>query len=82
MGTAGLEQVDIEWSEGFSTMQVCMDAWTKMRATYDARFAVASQADNGAAYWKTPTVDVTLACNPNESGAGVMTARYVPAAAE
>lgn len=71
----GLEAVQIEWTEGFPTMNECSTAWKKLRATYDNRYGK-SQADNLAAYWKAPTVAVTLACNPNDSGAGVLTASF------
>ena len=75
VGTHGLEQVAVEWTSGFISMGHCATGWKKVRAIYDGRFG-ASQSDNLAAYWKTPTASVTLACNPNDSGAGVLSATF------
>ncbi|MEZ4401404.1 MAG: hypothetical protein R3B06_15370 [Kofleriaceae bacterium] len=76
----GLRQVDVEWIEGFISMQDCADGnggWAAMRAVFDQRFGP-SQADNLAAYWDLPTVSIVLACNPNESDAGVLSMSYAP----
>jgi hypothetical protein len=75
LGVHGLEEIDIEWTEGFVSMQDCATHWKTLRAKYDGRFG-ASQADNLAAYWKTPTASIQLACNPNDSGAGVLSMTY------
>ncbi|CAN5526529.1 hypothetical protein BH11MYX1_BH11MYX1_25080 [soil metagenome] len=78
LGTMGLERINIDWTPVFPTMSECMKVWRKLRGTYDARFAVASQSANGAAYWNLPTVDVTIACNPNETGTAALSANFVP----
>ena len=75
LGAHGLEKVAVEWTSGFISMDDCATGWKKVRAIYDGRFG-ASQADNLAASWKTPTVSVTLTCSPNESGAGVLSATF------
>ena len=76
-GAKGLEQVSVEWTEGYPTMDACAAGWKKVRAVYDGRYG-ASQADNLAGYWKSPTASVTLTCTPNESGAGVLAATITP----
>jgi hypothetical protein len=61
IGANGLERINTEWTDGFISMEDCATGWKPLRATLDARFG-ASQADNLAAYWKTPTASITLAC--------------------
>ncbi len=79
IGAAGLEAIRIEWSRGFVSMQECSTHWTTFRTKFDGQWG-ASQADNLAAYWTTPTASITLACNPNESDAGVLSMSYAPPA--
>ena len=76
-GAHGLAQIDIEWTDSFASMADCSTRWTALRAKYDGRFG-ASQTDNLAAYWKTATASIVLACNPNENGAGVLSMMYAP----
>ena len=75
MGAHGLEQINVEWTQGFISMEDCGSHWKTLRAKYDGRFG-ASTADNLAAYWKTPTASITLSCSPNDSGAGVLSLNY------
>ena len=75
MGAHGLEKIHVEWTEGFISMADCASHWKTLRAKYDGRFG-ASQTDNLAAYWKTPTASIELACNPNDNGAGVLSMSY------
>lgn len=65
----------------FESMDRCGETWRELRAVIDRRYGP-SQSDNLAAYWETPTASVTLACNPNDSGAGVLSLTYAPKAAE
>ena len=81
IGGTGLAMISIEWTDGFVSMDECADGWKDARAALDARLG-SSQSDNLAAYWETPTASVTLACNPNDSGAGVLSLTYAPKAAE
>ena len=78
-GANGLASILIEWTEGFISMEDCAKHWKELRTGYDKSFGP-SQADNLAAYWKTPTSSITLACNPNDSGAGVLSMSYAPPA--
>lgn len=77
----GLAMITTEWTDGFVSMDDCAGGWKDARATLDARLG-SSQSDNLAAYWETPTASVTLACNPNDSGAGVLSLTYAPKTAE
>ncbi len=77
----GLSMVSTEWTDGFVSMDDCAGGWKDERATLDARLG-SSQSDNLAAYWETPTASITLACNPNDSGAGVLSLTYAPKQAE
>lgn len=81
IGASGLAMISIEWTDGFVSMDDCSGGWNDQRATLDARLGP-SQSDNLAAYWETPTASVTLACNPNDSGAGVLSLTYAPKQAE
>ncbi|MBL8627776.1 MAG: hypothetical protein JNK64_41210 [Myxococcales bacterium] len=81
IGASGLAMISIEWTDGFVSMDDCSGGWKDKRATLDARLG-SSQSDNLAAYWETPTASVTLACNPNDSGAGVLSLTYAPRQAE
>lgn len=81
IGASGLAMISIEWTDGFISMDDCAGGWKDERATLDGRLG-ASQSDNLAAYWETPTASVTLACNPNDSGAGVLSLTYAPKQAE
>lgn len=78
---AGLQEINIEFTDGFATMEACGEDWKALRATLDGRLGP-SQSDNLAAYWNTPTAAITLACNPNDSGAGVLSLGYAPPAGE
>lgn len=69
IGPNGLDRVDTEWTDGFASMEECGKTWKVLRAKLDERFG-ASQSDNLAAYWKTKTASLTLACNPNDNGNG------------
>jgi hypothetical protein len=71
IGADGLERVDIEWTEGLISMEDCLKVWAELRTELDGSLG-ASQSDNGAAYWDLPAASVTLACNPNDSEAGVL----------
>ena len=73
-GPQGLAQIGIEWTT-FNTMDECATTWTKLRAKYDGRFG-ASQSDNLAAYWNTPTASIKLACNPDDNSRGAMSMDY------
>jgi len=75
IGADGLSQVDIEWTEGFASMDVCLQTWVELRTELDGRLGD-SQAENGAAFWELPAASVTLACNPNDSDAGVLSQTY------
>lgn len=75
MTAGGLDEVGIEWTEGFADMDACGKGFAKVRAAYDGRFG-ASHADNLSAEWTTPTSHVTLGCTPNEIGAGVLSAHF------
>jgi len=75
IGAGGLGAVDVEWTDGFVSMEDCATGWKTMRTQLDGRFG-ASSADNLAAYWKTGSASITLACNPNESNAGVLSLIY------
>lgn len=81
IGADGLNMVSTEWTDGFVSMDDCAGGWKDQRTTLDARLG-SSQSDNLAAYWETPTASVTLACNPNDSGAGVLSLTYAPKQAE
>lgn len=74
---AGLQKIEVEFTDGYPTMEVCSEHWKELRTAFDGRFG-ASQADNLAAYWTTPTASITLTCGPNESGAGVLAIVYTP----
>lgn len=75
LGADGLGEVNIEWIEGFISMEDCGKGWTTLRASLDGRYGP-SQGDNLAAYWKTATASITLACSPNDSNAGVLSLTY------
>lgn len=75
IGGDGLEQIHIEWIDGFISMDDCATGWRKLRTSLDGRFGP-SGADNLAAYWKTASASITLACNPNDSNAGVLSLTY------
>ncbi len=75
LGADGLGEVNIEWTEGFISMEDCGKGWGTLRASLDGRFGP-SQGDNLAAYWKTATASITLACSPNDSNAGVLSLTY------
>jgi hypothetical protein len=75
IGADGLSQVDVEWTDGFVSMEDCATTWSQLRAELDGRFGP-SQADNLAAYWELTDASVTLACNPNDSDAGVLSQSY------
>jgi hypothetical protein len=77
IGADGLSRVDIEWTDGFLSMEDCGETWKTLRAELDGRLG-ASQGENLAAYWELATADVTLSCNPNDSGAGVLSQTYSP----
>jgi hypothetical protein len=77
IGAGGLGKIAIDWTEGFPTMDLCARTWGQLRATLDARLGP-SQAENLAAYWDLPAASVTLACNPDDSGAGVLSQTYEP----
>lgn len=81
MGVAGLSQVEIEWVEGYVSMEHCLEGWAEVRAKVDERLG-ASTSGNRAAYWELPTATVTLACSPNDIGAGVLSQTYAPRRAE
>ncbi|MCE9572109.1 MAG: hypothetical protein K8W52_03025 [Deltaproteobacteria bacterium] len=81
IGDQGLSKIEIEWTDGFISMDDCGKGWNELRPTLDARLG-ASQADNLMATWTTATADVTLTCSPNDSGAGVLSQSYAPHAAE
>lgn len=81
IGASGLTMVTTEWTDGFISMDDCAGGWKDERATLDARLGP-SQADNLAAYWETATASITLACSPNDSGAGVLSLIYAPKTAE
>lgn len=81
IGGTGLAMISIEWTDGFVSMDDCAGGWKDARAALDGRLG-SSQSDNLAAYWETATASVTLACNPNDSGAGVLSLTYAPKAAE
>lgn len=75
LGANGLDNVNTEWTEGFVSMQDCAKTWHELRASLDGRLGP-SQGDNLAAYWKTTTASITLACSPNDSNAGVLSLTY------
>jgi hypothetical protein len=75
IGANGLSQVITEWTDGFISMDDCASTWHKLRASLDGRLGP-STADNLAAYWTTPSASITLACNPNDSNAGVLSVTY------
>ncbi|MBL0215374.1 MAG: hypothetical protein IPQ07_15990 [Myxococcales bacterium] len=75
MGPNGLSEVIIEWTDGFVSMDDCGKGWTPLRTKLDGRFGP-SQADNLAASWKTASASITLACNPNDINAGVLSLTY------
>lgn len=81
LGASGLAMITTEWTDGFVSMDDCAGGWKDQRATLDARLGP-SQSDNLAAYWETATASITLACNPNDSGAGVLSVTYAPRQAE
>ena len=81
ISASGLSMVSTEWTDGFVSMDDCAGGWKDERPTLDARLG-SSQSDNLAAYWETPTASITLACNPNDSGAGVLSLTYAPKQAE
>ncbi len=75
MGPGGLTEVYVEWTDGFVSMDDCGKGWKPLRTKLDGRFGP-SQADNLAASWKTASASITLACNPNDSNAGVLSLTY------
>jgi hypothetical protein len=75
IGANGLDGINIEWTDGFISMADCATGWKPLRTSLDGRFG-ASTADNLAAYWDTATASITLACNPNDSNAGVLSLTY------
>jgi len=75
IGASGLEHVSSEFTDGFPTMGECSSTWSTLRKQLDERYG-ASQSDNLAAYWKTTTASIVLACNPNDAGAGVLSLSY------
>lgn len=81
IGAAGLEQVDIEWVEGYVSMDDCGKGWAEVRTKVDGRLGPSTQ-DNLAAYWNTASASVTLSCSPNDSGAGVLSQNFSPRQAE
>lgn len=81
IGDAGLSKIDIEWTDGFISMDDCGKGWSELRAALDTRLG-ASQADNLSATWETATASIFVACSPNDSGAGVLSQSYTPRAAE
>ena len=83
IGADGVDEVRIEWVEGYISMEDCAKGWTEIRAKVDTRLGPSKQ-DNLAAYWNTPTASVTLACNPNDidNGSAVLSQSFVPHHAE
>jgi hypothetical protein len=81
LGAKGLERIAIEWTSSFAAMGDCVKPWTAVRATYDGRFG-ASQTENGAAFWKTATAAIELACNPTDAGVFTLSASFTPPEAE
>ncbi|MBA3463219.1 MAG: hypothetical protein H0T46_24900 [Deltaproteobacteria bacterium] len=75
IGAGGLDGVHVEWTDGFVSMEECATGWKTIRTKLDERFG-ASTSDNLAAYWKTASASITLACNPNDSNAGVLSLTY------
>jgi len=83
IGATGLTQVDIEWVEGYISMEECLKGWAEVRTKVDERLG-ASTSDNGAAYWELPAASVTLACNPNDidNGSAVLSQTFAQRKAE
>ncbi len=79
IGADGLDEVRIEWVEGYISMEDCAKGWTEVRAKVDGRLGPSKQ-DNLAAYWDTATASVTLACNPNDidNGSAVLSQVFAP----
>ena len=78
----GVTAVHVRIDTTFPTMGSCQDAWTGLRARLNARLG-ASQSENLAAYWTTPTAAIIAACNPGDTGGAnlmVEFARPEPAA--
>ena len=57
------------------SMEECATVWKEMRATLDGKLG-ASQSDNLAAYWESPTYNITLSCDPGDEDAGMLSMSY------
>lgn len=79
MEAGKLVAIRVEFAEGLVSMEACSEKWTELRAKFDGTFGE-SQSDNLAAYWSTGSSDITMSCDPNESGAGVLSITYTPPA--
>lgn len=72
-----LVRIEIGIKTEFASMEACGEEWAKLRSEIDGTLGF-SNTDNLAAYWHSNSYDVTLSCDPDESGKASMKANFAP----
>lgn len=81
VGSSGLTEVAITWSDTFPSMGACGLNLDDIRTAVDARLGPSSE-ENMAAFWETPTATVTLSCGMGDGEESTLAQTYAPRTAE